>query len=243
MKKLLIGVLALLPFFGTGQMQTVQPFLDLGIKLLAGPSMYNSNVFTGNEDIYDHKLSSFGFGGGAKIAIDINDYIAIVGEGLWMQNKQVYKLSDPSISEKTIQSQVIEIPAMLRYNSSSGYTEGGYVFSKVLGVKESYQGVMTDYSDLYSKSRHGLVFGFGGYLAGNENFAVSAGLRFRYDLTDIVSPDVVRYANAPTYAEDIAVTSKTNPISIMFNLELNYDLGFVMARNPCTGRRKMLFTN
>lgn len=226
------------------QMQTVQPFMDLGLKFLVGPSMYSSNVFTGNTDIYEHKFNSFGFGGGAKIALDLTDNFAIAAEGLYMMNQQVYKLVEPAQGEKVIKTSAIEIPVMLRYNDGSGgYTEGGYTYSTLLSATETVNESIQDAKDLYTKARHGLVFGFGGYLFGSENFAVSGGFRFRYDLTDIVSTPFENRNDPDYYALDNTVTNKTRPLSFMFNIELNYDLGFVMARNPCTGRRKMLFVN
>lgn len=225
-------------------MQTVQPFMDLGLKFLVGPSMYSSNVFTGNTDIYEHKFNSFGFGGGAKIALDLTDNFAIAAEGLYMMNQQVYKLVEPAQGEKVIKTSAIEIPVMLRYNDGSGgYTEGGYTYSTLLSATETVNESIQDAKDLYTKARHGLVFGFGGYLFGSENFAVSGGFRFRYDLTDIVSTPFENRNDPDYYALDNTVTNKTRPLSFMFNIELNYDLGFVMARNPCTGRRKMLFVN
>ncbi len=242
MRTLLISTLIFLSPGVFSQMQTVQPFLDLGLKVLVGPSMYSSNVFTGNTDIYEHKFNSFGFGGGAKIALDLTDNFAIATEGLFMMNQQVYKLVEPASGEKTIKSSAIEVPVMLRYNDGSGgYTEGGYTYSKVLSATETVNESIQDAMDLYTGARHGLVFGFGGYLFGSEDFAVSGGFRFRYDLTDIVSTPFADRNDASYYALDNVVTKKTNPLSFMFNLEFNYDLGFAMARNPCTGRRKMLF--
>ena len=244
MRSIILTSFLFISLSSLGQMQTVQPFLDLGLKALIGPSMFSSNVFTDNADKYEHKFNSFGFGGGAKIALDLTDNFAIVTEGLFMLNQQIYKLSDGTNTEKTIKSTAIEIPVMLRYNDGSGgYTEGGYTYSKMLNVTETVNESIQNASDLYNAARHGLVFGFGGYLFGAEDFAVSGGFRVRYDLTDIVSTPFEN-RNAPDYyALDNAVTNKTNPVSIMFNIELNYDLGFIMARNPCTGRRKMLFVN
>lgn len=244
MRTALTAMIIALSFGCIAQMQRVEPFLDLGLKFLVGPSMYNSNVFTGDTDIYEHKFNSFGFGGGAKIALDFTDNLAIAAEGLYMMNQQVYKLVDPASGEKVIKSSAIEIPVMLRYNDGSGgYTEGGYTYSKMLSVTETVNESIQDAMDLYAGARHGLVFGFGGYLFGSEDFAVSGGFRIRYDLTDIVGTPFSERNDPSYYALDNAVTKKTNPLSFMFNIELNYDLGFVMARNPCTGRRKMLFVN
>lgn len=244
MRTFLLSSILLISLGSFGQMQRVEPFLDLGLKFLVGPSMFNSSVFTDNTDKYEHKFNSFGFGGGAKIALDLTDNFAIAAEGLFMLNQQVYKFSDGSNGEKKIKSTAIEIPVMLRYNDGSGgYTEGGYTYSKMLSVTETVQESIQDASDLYNSARHGLIFGFGGYLFGSEDFAVSGGFRVRYDLTDIVSTPLENRNDPDYYALDNAVTNKTNPLSIMFNIELNYDLGFVMARNPCSGRRKMLFVN
>lgn len=244
MRTLLFSAFIILSPGVFSQMQTVQPFLDLGLKVLVGPSMYSSNVFSDNTDVYEHKFNSFGFGGGAKIALDLTDNFAIATEGLFMMNQQVYKLVEPASGEKVIKSSAIEIPVMLRYNDGSGgYTEGGYTYSKVLSVTETVNESIQDAMDLYTSARHGLIFGFGGYLFGSEDIAVSGGFRVRYDLTDIVSTPFSDRNDPSYYALDNAVTKKTSPLSFMFNIELNYDLGFVMARNPCTGRRKMLFTN
>ena len=225
-----------------GQMQRIEPFLDFGLKFLIGPSMYNSSVFADNTDKYEHKFNSFGFGIGPKLALDLTDNFAIATEGILVINQQVYLIKNDKIGEKQIKSRVIEIPLMLRFNDGSGgYTEGGYTYSKILNVAETIQESIQDASNFYSSDRHGLVLGFGGYLFGSKDFAVSGGMRVRYDLTDIVGIPMEQRTNPEFYALDNAVTNKTNPLSIMFNIELNYDLGFVMARNPCTGRRKMLF--
>ena len=95
----------------------------------------------------------------------------------------------------------LEFPMMLRYNnSSSGYLEGGFVISKILGVKEITSQGSLDFSHLYNEKRNGLVFGLGGYLFGTEDIGISAGFRFRYDLTDAVNVDHEKYPISNVYA-------------------------------------------
>ena len=73
-------------------------------------------------------------------------------------------------------------------------------------------------------------------------FSVTAGLRFRYDIDNFVRDENVKTADNPIFALDSQV-DKSNPMSLMFVLEFNYDLGFAMARSACGDRRKVMFTS
>jgi hypothetical protein len=75
-----------------------------------------------------------------------------------------------------------------------------------------------------------------------ENFGISAGIRYRYDFVDFINQDNIKFDNSPIFALDSQV-EKVNNMSLMFVLELNYDLGFAMARSACGDRRKVMFTS
>lgn len=234
----------LFSFPSLAQYGSGKPFVDFGPKIFLGPSMFKSNVVTGTEDNYEHSLKSFRWDVGFKFAFDFNDYIAIVGEAIYGGNQQSYNLVDQTLAtSKKIQERHLEFPVMFRYNNSSaGYLEAGYVFGKILKVQESdLNGSMIDRSELYNPKRNGLVFGLGGWLWGNKVVGISGGVRFRYDLDNaLATEDAERYLGAPDFALDNGVTGNVNPWSVTFNLEFNYDFGLIMAKSPCTGRRKVM---
>ena len=75
-----------------------------------------------------------------------------------------------------------------------------------------------------------------------ENFGISAGIRYRYDFVDFINQDNIKFENSSIFALDSQV-ERVNNMSLMFVLELNYDLGFAMARSACGDRRKVMFTS
>lgn len=242
-----IGILLICISFSTyAQYGSGKPFVDFGPKVFFGPSMFKSNVVTGAEDNYEHSLKSFRWDVGFKFAFDFNDFIAVVGEAVYGGNVQNYNLVDNTLSSyKKITERHLEFPVMIRYNNSSaGYMEAGYVFGKILSVKENdplASDVMTVRTDYYNTKRNGLVFGLGGWLWGNKIVGISGGLRVRYDLDDALNTDPAdRYAGSTIFAFDSGVTNKVNPWSVMLNFEFNYDFGLIMAKSPCTGRRKVM---
>ena len=91
-----------------------------------------------------------------------------------------------------------------------------------------------------------MVFGFGGYLWGTDNFGISTGLRFVYTFQDVLTTDEIASYDGNSYmnnARGYDSYQKTTPLSVFFVLEANYDLGFIIAKNECTGRRKFMFYN
>lgn len=257
MKKLLL-VIALstgcLSVFSQGE-----TFIDFGPKIMVGPNIFINDAL--GSDRYTPSYKSAGWGGGFKFAFDFNTRIAIVGEALYRQQKQVFSMTftDPTtgtdvIKDKYITLKSIEFPVMLRHNSDAmQYFEAGVVFSNIKGVDENFydlQGSEIELSDFssqnlssfYSQKNMGAVLGVGGYLWGSGNFGVSAGLRFRYDFNDAVATDD-RVPSSPMYATDDVVVGSTTPFSIAIVFEANYDLGFLMAKSSCKGRRKFLIGN
>lgn len=244
--RVLVLIFLLASVTAFGQYGSGKPFVDFGPKVFFGPSMFKSNVVTGTDDNYEHNLKSFRWDVGFKFAFDFNDYIAVVGEAIYGGNTQNYKLVDNTLSSfKKITERHLEFPVMIRYNNSTaGYLEAGYVFGKILSVNESdplASDAMTSRTDLYNTKRNGLVFGLGGWLWGNKIVGVSGGFRVRYDLDDALNTDPSdRITGSTIFAYDSAITDKVNPWSVMLNFEFNYDFGLIMAKSPCTGRRKVM---
>jgi len=232
-----------------------QSFIDFGPKIIAGPNwLYNSEVVSSGGK-YSINPASFGFGAGFKLAFDFNESVAVVGEIDFFSHKQKYEMEVAGLDSinvkygKTISYSAIEIPIMLRYNGPTmSYVEAGYVISMVSKANETLEGPYaalgsTDISNQMTPKMGGLVLGFGSYVWGQDNFGISAGFRVRYDLDDAFANGLPKYQYSPNYGTDSEITGATNPLSLMLTIEFNYDLGFYMAKSPCTGRRKLLIGN
>jgi hypothetical protein len=217
-------------------------FIDFGPKVSFGPSWFNngtSSFYDTTTNAYLHKWNSLRLNVGGKFAFDFNDHFAIVGEYLYTQNTQSYGVDDNTLKIKAVGS---EIPLMIRFNLESDvYYEGGLVLVRTKSVRETLNGVTTDFTDLYNTNRKGIVLGCGGYAFGFGNWGVSTGFRFRYNLDDMVNGENVRTDGNPVYALD-SRTDITKDMSVMLVLEFNYDLGFTMAQSSCGRTRKFMLS-
>ncbi len=228
-----------------GVKSTGNLFMDFGVKGMYGSSLFvNTNLF--NDANYNHGFAgSYGVGG--KVALDFGEHVAIVAEGIYTSMGQKFSIKDPVLGDwtKSLQLKSFNIPILLRKNNpeTGSYAEIGPQISLLTGVKENTFSGNPNTVSTFNTNYWSMVFGFGGYLWGTDNFGISSGLRFVYALQDIVNPsvgDLHTYNNAVfSYAD----YQKTNPLSVFFVLEANYDLGFIIAKNECTGRRKFLFYN
>ena len=232
-----------------------QSFIDFGPKLFFGPNVLMNSEIMNSGGKYSMNPASFGVGAGFKLAFDINENFAIVGEGNYFNHKQIYDMEVADLDSinvkygKEISYTAIEIPIMFRFNSKTmSYFETGYVMSMTSAATETLEGPYatngsSDISNQMSPKMGGLVLGFGSYVWGKNNFGISAGFRVRYDLDDAFENGLSKYENSPNYGTDLAVVGPTNPFSVMLNIEFNYDLGFYMAKSPCTGRRSLIIGN
>ena len=231
-----------------GVSQTTNLYIDFGPKAMIGTSGFiNMNVI--GDGNYNHGLAaSYGFGG--KLAIDFGESIALVGEGIYTRVTQKFSITEDNGDtwNKTIKLSSFDIPIMFRKNNAAtgSYVELGPQISLLTGVSESGYNSTIDNSSYFKSNYWSAVFGFGGYLYGAGNLGVSSGLRFVYALQDIDNQDGAGSYEADSYHGKMLSYDEytpTSPLSVFFVLEINYDLGFIIARNECTGRRKFLFYN
>ena len=232
-----------------------QSYIDFGPKFFFGPNALVNSEIMNSGGKYSMNPASFGFGAGFKLAFDINENIAIVGEINYFSHNQIYEMEVAGLDsinvkyDKEISYSSIEIPIMFRYNTETmSYFEAGYVISMYSKGTETLDGPLvggvTDISSHLSPKNGGLVLGFGSYVWGKNNFGISAGLRVRYDLDDAFANGITKdELSSNNYGTDLAVTGITQPFSVMLNIEFNYDLGFYMAKSPCTGRRSLIIGN
>jgi hypothetical protein len=227
-----------------GVKSTGKLFMDFGLKGMVGSSVFiNSNLF--EDSNYNHGIaSSYAFGG--KFALDFGEHAALVVEGLYGVVGQKFNIKDSLNGDwtKSITLKTIDIPILLRKNNpeTGSYAEIGPQISLLRGVTESTSGTISN----YSKNYWSMVFGFGGYIWGTDNFGISSGLRFVYTLQDVVATSGISGPDGNSYMNNTLgydAYQKTTPLSVYFVLEANYDLGFILAKNECTGRRKFMFYN
>lgn len=223
-------------------------FIDFGPKGMIGTGAFiNSNVLADNN--YNHNLAlSYGFGG--KLAIDFSESIALVAEGIYGNFGQKFKITDELTGEsweKSIKMTSIDMPFLFRHNKpeTGSYIELGPQYSILSKTIETNKPASeSDNTSVFKTNYWSAVFGFGGYIMGWENLGVSTGLRFVYTFQDIVNDGGT--GNTLSYNDQMLsyeTYKGTTPLAVFFVLEVNYDLGFILAKNGCTGRRKFMFYN
>ena len=91
------------------------------------------------------------------------------------------------------------------------------------------------------------VFGFGANMIGTEGLSLLMGFRFTYGVNDLISKEggksQNRYypMNDSQYTTDYKSYKATNPLTVRFIVELNFDLGF-FAKSKCGKGRKKFVT-
>jgi hypothetical protein len=138
---------------------------------------------------------------------------------------------------------------LYRHNSSEGsYIELGASFNSIKTAYETGEISSTNPIDFYEQKYMGAIFGFGSYIVGAENLYLTAGVRFSYGFQDIISDAGGKNSssfypiNSNNYAPPIPFSdyAGTNPLAIMFILEINYDLGYLVSAS-CGRRAFLLF--
>ena len=131
---------------------------------------------------------------------------------------------------------------MYRHTKNASYFEIGPQIStikKAVGSDNATNTTNADISGNLVKTYYSAVIGAGGILAGTENFRVILGFRVMYALSDIVSPQG-QSNNFPT-GNTYSSYQKSNPLSAMMVMELNYDLGFFASSNCKKKKTSFLF--
>jgi hypothetical protein len=82
-----------------------------------------------------------------------------------------------------------------------------------------------------------MLFGFGGYFLGTDNFGITLGARFIYGFGDLISPS--GQSKHYPYFEQYATYKKTAPFSAMLVAEANLDFAY-MAKAKCKNKRKLI---
>lgn len=218
-----------------------QGWLDIGLKggyglnFLANKNFYNDRAFSPN--------ISLGYMYGGKIGINFNQTHALtidVTSSLFSQSYNYSLFNADSITrteyKRKIMFNSLSFLVMYRKASDGGYFEIGPQFSTITNARENdgfTQTTNVDISKKLVKSFYSAVMGFGGYVAGTDNFRLTLGFRFAYSLNDVISSEG-RKTNFPSITQYESYKS-SNPFSAMMVIEINYDVGY-FTRSRCKKR-------
>lgn len=248
-------LIAVLPLFILTFNTNAQSWLDIGLKGGYGLHyLINKNI---QDDPEFNQRFSAGYNFGGKLGFNINDFHEVTGEVLMFTHEQKYKYNtlNPSDSsrpefDRSIKYKGISIAMCYRHNQDARYVEIGPQISLVnsaTGSDNSTTGTTTNGSSFdpdkvkenLAKNYFGMVFGFGGYIMGTENFGITMGVRLNFNFTDLIGDaGQASNVNYPTYKTYTSYT-QTKVMTAMFVMEANLDFAF-MAKAKCKNKRKLI---
>jgi len=214
-----------------------QQWIDIGIKYGAGTNwLLNKNLLQDTENDY---LFSFGHSYGAKFGYNFGQNVQFTLDFMHSNFNQKYAFIDSLIGNfnHQISYKTNDIAFLFRYNRSGNYFEFGPQWSKVNSVIAENSFGFQEHDELIIDSYYSLIAGFGAYFIGTDNLALSLGVRCAYGLSDIISEENLGQSSYPTNHISYNEYKPTNPLSIYFVMELNYDLGY-LAKGNCAERIK-----
>ena len=240
-------VLFIIIFITISKITFSQLWFDLGLKGGIGTGFLINKTIS-----KDARLSSTpglnNFMGG-KIGINFGKHHSVTIDGAFTNNQYAFLQTGIQESKEiysySINYSAITIAPLYRKTSDAQYLEIGPEFSfyktgEVIDQVNTNSVVPNAVNNALNKTLAGVVFGFGGYIIGNEAISLSMGLRAHYTISDLTS-----HANAPTNYPfvnypDITTSSKTNTIALQVLCELNYSLGQI-AHASCGKRTAFIF--
>lgn len=214
-----------------------QTWFDIGLKGGYGPDFLANNNFY--SDRYFSPKLSFGYMYGGKIGINFNEKHSVTIDVTSSSFDQSFNYSlinaDSSRTQykRNLGFNAINVLLMYRKTANVSYFEIGPQYSMLTQTRFSDNSALAKDADISSNlvtSYYAIAVGFGGFMAGTENFRVVLGFRFSYALNDIISgkgqqidfPSITKY--------DVYKTS--NPLTAMMVMELNLDLGY-FTKSKC----------
>jgi hypothetical protein len=226
MKKITVITLFCIAFMSNVQAQL---WTEFGVKGSIGTTLlYNQNIF--NDDANNSSLKS-DYAFGPRFSFNFGDKHSILTEGLFSKSSANYRTG---LSQLNYKWQNIDAYLLYRYYYERSFIEIGPKLSMLRKMEETDRDVKANFND----QNLGAAFGFGGFLAGGENFALSLNFRFDYHFSDFVNAT----GKSKNYINTNGIYTnyeKTNPIIGRVGLDLAFGLGGV-AKAKC-GQRVFFF--
>lgn len=256
MKKL-ITILTLTLFFQFAHAQQ-EVWLDIGLKGGYGMSLlYNKNLW--DDSGYNHQFSSGnGFGGRFGVNFGYNHGISIEAMSRRLSQDFEYNVADPitgttATYHNDIKWKNIDLYLLYRPSSSRVYMELGPMFSLVRKVEQEDELFIpsgeVNIQDFYAQNYVSGVFGFGGFLVGDDTFSLNFGFRLHYAFQDFVSEQgrasFDTYASFPTPGLGVNANydpyKSTNPLYAEVSIELSIGIGR-FAKASCSKRMHFIWS-
>ncbi len=240
MKRILLLTTAIFTFNTYAQL-----WFDIGAKggygtgFLINKTLNKDNrlsVTPGSNYFYGGKLG-INFGEEHTISLDFsynNNSYSFLQTGL-LGTSQSYKY--------TINYSAFTFAPLYKHTSDAQYLEIGPEFSFVKNASVSdMANPLSPNANGNAINPHlmGAVFGFGGYIIGNQKLSLSMGLRFHYYFTNLTSSSFSGTNYPLVNYPDITTHASTNPLAIQVLVEVNYSLA-QLARASC-GKRVALIS-
>lgn len=219
-----------------------QLWFDVGLKGGGGSGFLNNKTISDDTRLSINPGYNYFYGG--KIGINYGYYVSIATDITYGKNSfsfnQAELLGSSTTYKYTIDYNALNIAPLFRFTKEASYIEIGPEFSMIKKPTFSDEAtlmVKSDASDELSTKTTNLVFGFGGYMLGNEIVALQMGLRVHYALTNLTS-DTYEGGRFPlTNYSDVPSGISTNPFTIQLHLELNVSLGQIARSTTKCGKR------
>lgn len=217
-----------------------QPWFDIGLKGGVGSSfLYNKQIF--DDQNLTHKFKpgytfggKFGFNFVQEHQLTFDAMVTTVNQGF------LYYPEAGVEANREFGINTLDLLLMYRANKNGSYFEIGPQWSSVKKVTYTDNGGnflgVNSPSDLIKDKYFSIALGVGQYIAGTDNFGITAGIRLNYVIDDMAS-DKGKEANFPVLLPKSSDPSHN--ISAMFVIELNYDFGYLVS--PSCGKRGKLF--
>ncbi len=248
MKKLAFLPLVMLLYIGSISAQDI--WFAIGAKASYGSSfLWNKNIL--DDGRYNHEFTAAN-GFGARLGIGIGYNHAFNFEAMLHNNKQDFNYKVSNIltgQDETFNSSVewktIDLYLLYRLNSSKVYLELGPAYTMLRDINQVDDNPLfsndTDVTNFYRDSYLSGVFGFGGYLVGNETFSLNLGFRIMYAFSDFITEEgqenglIYKSFPAPLRENNYDNYTGTHPLTFEASLELEFGLGG-FAKTSCSKR-------
>ncbi len=237
MIRLLLLVFAFTGFLGA---LNAQIWLDIGAKGGYGLGvLLNNNLMQDN--LHEMRLGAvYSYGG--KVGLNFGRRHGFTFDALWATNSQKYDFSTGivDIQNNELAWENMHMYVMYRLQTDGVYFELGPRFSTFRNLSHTFAGLDIAGDGNYADRATGAAIGWGGYLFGNEFFALMFGMRLDYSITDMVSEQGQgNNFPAPYRIPRYGAYQSTNPVTGQIVLELNFGLGGY-AKRRC-GERAFVF--
>ena len=222
-----------------------QRWVDIGIKGGWGPNWLMNKNLADDQDFNNQLASGYTFGG--KLGFNFNDFHELTFDVLATGYKFKFKFNEfdttsnaSPLYEKSFRFNVLELMLMYRHNKDGRYMEIGpsYSLMKKASGTNNFEGandgvIRENLIDGFTS----VVFGFGTYFMGTENFGITLGARFSYTFDDIISET----GKTNHYPANRPYTSykASHPFYALLIAEANLDFAY-MAKAKCKNKRKLI---